>query len=358
MHKFTRLIDQARHHHATDAFCSEIKKLFKVNDERSKQLSLSDALHFQFWAHMCLDSTEIDGEMFNRYNGDDDGEGLYPERMDSPLLTKDNRFKLSEFGLPVLSPIDEKAPLEMTVDAHRGNENRVLKAGHLLGAVIHNKRMDEHGDYKLAKAETISTMCQRTLNAALALCQMDEKEFFDIQVPGVNYSLEWNFAISRWAHAQMPDTVNGRPVFEKGPSKTVDMISLHAVEFARDLNLGVSRSMTEMDHLKSKPFSILERTFSRHNELKLPSWHDLAELYGMEVHDSINEGTPIWPGILMEAEQNNGMLGCLGRRVVADGLAGSLLWGRDIGQGLWFPRGKTWSNPPVKTLEILKYGQL
>ena len=351
MHKFTREIPTS-HRRLTSVGCEEIKKRFKRDDSRSKQITLFNPMWFQFWAHQCLDSTEIDGEKFNRYDGFDNGQGLYPVRMDSPLL-KGGYFKLSKNGLPAMSPVDESKPIELTVDAHRGNENKVLKALHRMGSKIHNKRMDAHGDFDLAKSETIATLNIVTLNESLVLCQMDWNEFFEIQVNGLNLSLEWNFAIARWAHAQMPDTVNDEHIFEKGWSGTVDVESLYTSERARDLNLGVSPAMTDMAHLPSKPHSILERTFARHLELGLPCWQDLADAYDVSPREDVPEGCPIWPGLLMEAEDNDGMLGRLGRRVVADGLAGSLLWSE--GEGVWHPR---WKGAPTSTLEIIKYAEL
>ena len=341
----------------TDQQCDELDSKFVVDDIRSPVITLGNAMWWQFWAHQCLDSVEIDGEMHNRYDGSDNGQGVYPARgRDHPILDKKTGlFRFSDQGLPRLDFADAPDVLpEMTADVHRANENPVLTAFHLMAARIHNKRVYEHRDYELARAETIATLNQITLNEALALLQMDEDEFFDIRVKDFHRSLEWNFAAARWAHPQMPSEVLGRPIFERVPSVNIPVRNLFTgSEMARGLNLGVSEAMTKMHHVGGEP-SIIKRTIQRHNELELPDWDDLATAYRIEPFDIGGiKHCPIWPAILLEAQTyGTGYLGKLGRRVVADGLAGSLRWGSKINQGLWHPR---WAGAPVATLDIIDY---
>ena len=355
-YKFTKLANN-RTAQLTSSACQEIQGQFKIDDKRGN-ISLGNAIWFQFWAHQALDSFEVDGEMFNRYDGMDNGQGVYPARMDSPLLNRDGTFKVSDIGLPYLQLGEKDAlPVEMTVDAHRGNEHRTLKAFHLMAIKLHNVRMAEHGDFEQAKAETVALLNRITMNETEIVTGLTESEILNgIKIADFHLMMEFNFGAARWAHAQMPDTVNGDPIFQKGFSSEIDLIALFKDEKARALNLGVSTAMTQMTHVRT-PHDILERTFSRHAELNLAPYQalELAVNGNSRVKTDVvvPEGCPIWPGILLEAEQTEGdTLGPVGARAVADGVGGSLLWGKGKGLGLWHP---LWRNAPATTVDIIEY---
>lgn len=348
MFKFTRIVANPASKLSTAA-CQLIRDEYKIDDGRSDSISLGNALYFQFYAHQTLDSVEIDGEMFNRYDSLDNGQGIYPARMDSPLLTQDGYFITSEeMGLPFIAGTKK----ELTVDAHRANENMPLKAFHLMAIRLHNKRMDEHGDFKLAKEEVIALTNRITLNETMVVTGLTEKQIFDeVVIKDAHMSLEWNFGFGRWAHAQMPESFNGQHIFTKGASKDVDLVALFEDEMARDLNLGVTTAMTKMDHVMGAK-NILQRTFSRHSELGLPSIQELAAAYRKSLPLDIPQGCPIWPGVLLEAELTQGDgLGPLGARAVADAIAGSLRWAYP-GQGIWHA---LWDGAPSSTVDIIKY---
>lgn len=360
MHKFERLNATVKHR-ATDAECEIIKRQFHVNDEKGT-LSVGHAFYWQFWAHNALDSVKVDGEMFNRYDFNDNGEGIYPVRTGVPLLDGDKKFRMGPYGLPAIAAdgLDTKYA-EIAVDQHRANENPILKAHILMFEKIHNKRIDQHRDYDLAKAETIALMNQMTMNEMTAVTGLDTEEALrDIRIPSFHKMLEFNFAVARWAHAQMPSTVQGRGVFEPAPSISVDMVRLYdGSEKARKLDRGVSPAMTQMAHLPHTPTSdIRDMTFGRHTDLGLAGWGDLVKALKMSKENTLDipDKTLIWAAMLYEAEHNPkvaGGLGPIGARAVADGLAGTLLWG-EPGQGLWH---KQWPNAPMTTLDIVQYAQ-
>lgn len=330
----------ARAHVLTDTACDDLKASFKIDDSKSAVITTGSAFLWQFWAHDVFNTME-DGTA-NLYSGVVDGlDGFYGPKTIRDFTMKDGKFKLPNNDLPVLNfgPLAQLAP-----DLHRANENPVLKAFHLLFSRLHNKRMDAHGDEILARKETMATLTQLFLNEALLVCGMGTQEFFDVTVTGFNQSLEGVFAAGRWAHAQMPETTNGLPVFRHQLAGEVDMIALwDGSEMARELNLGVSTAMTKMTHVVGE-HDIRERTFTQHNKHGLASWADAAKRYRIE--PLVTPDAPIWAGMLMEAEaQGNGLLGPLGRRMVADLIAGSLY--------LAHVRDNPWKGAPRESLDIV-----
>lgn len=332
-----------------DSECEELKQLFAINDDRG-DLFVGNALWFQFSAHSAWDSIEIDGVFHNRYDSLDNGQGIYPQQRDSPLLTRDGYFELSEKGLPLLKTAT--VTKEIAVDTHRANENRFLKAFHLMACKMHNKRMKSHNNYELAKSEVVALLNQITLNELLVLTGMGTADIFvNRPVKLLNESLEWNFAINRWAHAMMPNQIFGEDLFLQGNSIDVDLLALFTKEKGRVLNLGISPAMNGMTHIRGE-HSIIERTIDRHIELNLPSFQDLAQAFNLPCKIKIND-CPIWPGILKEAEEfGNGKLGPVGAVAVSTGIVQSLMWGKAKNEGLWHPK---WKGAPVETIDIIDY---
>lgn len=349
----------------TTSECAAINDTFAIDDELG-DISKGNAFWFQFAIHSSLDSMEPNpktGEVFNRYDGFENGQGIYPERLDSPLLNRNGTFRTSKYGLPSIHSYEtDGKPVELTVDAHRANENQTLKAFHLMAVRLHNVRMAVHSDYEQAKRETIALLNRITLNELEIMTGLDQDEILnDIRIPNFNNSLEFIMAVCRAGHAQMTSTVNQTiPVFNRGPSNEIDLISLFTKEKARILNLGVSKSMTEMSHIRT-PHNILQRTTGRHFQHNLATFRELARLIDPRNGETIaNEletpqGCPIWHGILIEAEKHGtGTLGRIGARAMADGFAASLLWGRDIAEGLWL---QLWDGAPRDTVDIIDYAQ-
>lgn len=365
MHQFKSAINKQNGQGLSYSACEAIKQRAKEDDKRSEHFTIGNAYWFQFWAHQGLDSSGDGNFRVNRYNGLQDGEGIYPTRRDDIILNRDGTFRLSvEGGLPLLTfegndGTDEKTAVEVAPDNHRVNENPVLSAFHLLAIKCHNKRMQEHGDFELAQSETIALMNIVSLNESLILCGMDEKEFFDhIVVKDFHLATEFNFAVARWAHPMMAETVNGRPLFEPMRSQDVNLIAMFdGSEMARDLNFGTSTAMQNMHHLPGDNPSILDRTFARHHELDLPCWQDLCFVYEAELENTPSAkccelGAPIFAGMLFEAEKFDGRPGPVLSRALADGLAGSLMWGKSFAQGLWLP---LWRGAPRSTINIIDY---
>ena len=327
--------------------CNKIKDMFAIDDERSTRSTSGHAFYFQFWAHQWTDSVFKSNEKipFNRYDFDDNGQGVYPIRdLDSSLIDrKTGKFVLHNGGLPTL--VSDNRETETAPDNHRVNENKILSAMHLIAIKLHNKLIDDYEiDYYTAKQRVIAELNRATLHESLHLTGYDEDEFFnDIRIPDMHKTMEFNFALARWAHVQMPDTVNGKHVFDRMErSDSVDIERLFdGAEMARVLNLGVSKAMTEMMHVPS-PTNILDRTFKRNNDLGLINAEQMAKISGFDSANDLVENmpdfknAPLWPFILMEAgfTEPEGQLGPMGARWIADGIAGTLLWGLH-GEGVW-----------------------
>lgn len=354
MIKFHRAIPERSGRPLADVECEEIKDRFKIDNDLDDNISLFNSVSFQSWTHDCLDSfiNPADGERWNRYDGNANAQGIYPARRDSPMLLPNGYFRLSEVGLPYIAGTNP--PVELAADSHRANEHPGLKAFHLFWVLFHNKRMDAHGDFDLAKQETIASKNVMELNELKIVTGFDFDRIFNgIKLKNFHMALEFVLAVARWAHGQMPDTLNGLPIFQKRGSGEVDLHAMLMVEKSRKLNLGVSNAMVNMDHLPTTPHSILERTFARHNEHRLPSGEDLAKALGIRNYNVEPKGCPMFPAMLIEAENHGtGTLGPMGAAAVSDGVAGSFLWGIDIGQGLWHPR---WQNAPDTSQQMLDY---
>lgn len=386
-HQFTSLMPAAQANQTaavtriTHAQCQAINDSLATNDERGN-CSLFTAFWPQFAVHSSLDSEEqADGTVINRYDGLENGQGIYPRRRDALILNRDGTFRLTDGGLPQFTSTDTAGkPIEIVNDAHRGNENRFLKAMHLMACKLHNKRMAVHGNYDLARDETVALLNQITLEQILLITGFTSEQLFNVTIPNFHLTLEFVMAVARWGHAQMPDTVQDEPIFTAGLSTSVS-IALLFEESARKLDFGVSQAMREMNHVRA-PHNILERTSSRHFKHNLATFSQLATRQGRAAdHYSLNQlhetikpigenmtaklgaGCPIFHGILAEADLHNrsrrvtdnmahDQLGPVGARAVADGFAGALAWGRDIGKGLWFP---LWHDAPKTSADIVTY---
>ncbi len=360
MNLFERKI-RSSNHSITDAECEEIKDRFKVDDIRSDKITAGTAFWPQFaFSHMAFNSKKGgNGEMFNLYDFHDDGSGIYPAvGTSSLLLDNDGRFRFaSENGierLPVVTwtnPEGSAAGGELAADMDRANENTVLTAFHRMACKHHNKRMDVHGNYGLAKSETIASMNQISLNEATVITGIEGSDILNqVKVKDFHKSLEFNFQASRPPHALMPETVHDNHLFAKGIMVDVSTL-FDGSTMARGMNLGVTAAMTDIPPVRGEK-SIINRTVDRHNELRLASFDDLCKAYRLPMNIDM-ENCPIWVGMLRESEMfGDGILGPVGARAYADGVAGTLLWARDQHQGLWHPR---WDGAPVATADILDY---
>lgn len=349
--------------------CEKIKNAFAVDDERSERSTSGHAFYFQFWAHQWTDSVFKPNETlpFNRYDFNDNGQGVYPLRgLNSSLIDhKTGKFLLKDGGLPIL--VSDSKESETAPDNHRVNENKILSAFHLMAIKLHNRIIDDYRtSYEETKKRVIACTNRMTLEQSLHLCGMDEDEFFnDIRIKDMHKMAEFNFALARWAHAQMPSTINGKGVFDRTQrSSDVDILKLFdGSEMARVLNLGVSKEMTDMSHIPN-PDSILNMTFGRNNDLGLINAHQMAKISGFDVdaNESFEslpqfKNCPLWPFILLEAglTEPEGQLGPMGARWVADGIASTMLWGLH-GEGVWLD----WHLPQSDTADsvttnIIKY---
>lgn len=306
---------------------------FEVNDERSERISLLEAFLFQLHAHEYVASREVRGKPVNDYNFFADGTtGIYPKAgKNSMLIDPDGRFRLVDGRLPKM----EATNLEITPDEHRGNENRLLSAWHLTVARLHNFCMDQHGEYEKAVDEVTCALNNCYLNAAKDETGIeDTSEFFDVFSSDMHLSLEFAFSIGRWGHVRMPETFGGKKLFDKrNSSDEVPMLAM-ADEKAGKLGLRVAPSMVAGSE-GGKGRSILDHTVKqRHLKHFLVNFNELDRRYRPLSRNQPR--VPIWVGMMMEAE--NDRLGPLGARLVADGIAGTLSWGRDIQKGLWYDR--------------------
>jgi hypothetical protein len=356
-HEFRRLIFPASDR-IDDINFDELVARFKIDDARSEVIPAGTVFLFQFWAHWCFDSFRVDDKFFNRYDAQADGSfGVYPSRNRmSPLIDHGSgKFVLDNGSLPLMVYDGSSGTTEISPDPHRVNDNPPLKAFHLLAAKHHNKRIDAGRDYDTAKAETVATFNHLFLQEGARISGIKPQQILRQKVPGITRSLEFVFAAGRWAHAMIPNTVHGEPLFTHKRAKDVDLHKLFDMsEMARDINLGVSPAMTNMIPVPD-PKSILVRTLSeRHVKLGLPCFQDLARRYHIDIDKAAYPvGMPIWAGILLEAEMDgSGRLGPVGGRVFADALAGTLLWAKNEGAGLYHPR---WNNAPTTTEEIIEY---
>lgn len=358
---FERLLNNSRHVPIIDEQCEQIKADYRVDDVRSSVIPAGDVFVFQqATAHNALDSVITHDEngvatASNRYDYDDNDQGVHPERIDSPLYDPaSKKLRMSDAGLPKLVFGDASKIIEMGADAHRVNENANLKAIHLMVARIYNRRIDEHGDPELAKQEATSLNNYAVLDATKRVTGFETEQILNVprKLKNLFRSLEWNFQLARGAHSQVPENVSDIHVFEKRASASVDIMAMFdGSSMARDLNLGVSEAMTKMTHVQGE-HNIIERTIGRHNEFRLAPWGELARLLGMDTPSEL-ENKPLWYGLLKEAElAGTGRLGPIGAIAVAAGIGGSLMWGRERAQGLWQPR---WPKAPSTSIEIAEY---
>ena len=333
MTPFTRAIPP-RDRRATDDECDRIKAMFRVDDERSGRVSVVEAFVFQFWAHWTFNSKRIGGQMVNAYGFDANGLfGVYPFAGASSIIMADGRFKLEDGHLPTIT----ESNLELTPDQHRGNENRVLTAFHLLLAKLHNSRMDIHGDYDLARTEVVAAFNKAFQYAAMTILNMDEGEFYDIKVDDFHRSLECVFAVARFGHVQMPETFGGKGLFDKAQwSSDVDMRAM-LDEKAGAIGMRVAPAMVSGSE-GGKGRSILDHTVTvRHGEERIGTYQDAARRFGIRSDIDI-DCCPLWAGMMREADMHGGgdQFGPLGRRMIADAVAGTLMWGEPVQQGVWY----------------------
>lgn len=328
---FTRAI-RPRDKRLTDDECDEIRAAFAINDARSERVSAADALSFQFHAHWFVNSgINAQGETVNHYGFDADGAfGVYPQAGAKSILMEEGRFLLEDGHLPTLAHV----AVEITPDLERANENRPLTAFHRLFALTHNARMDVHDDFARARDETVAAFNKAFLHSALHILEMDAREFFEVEIKDFHRSIEFAMAVDRFGHCQMPETLNGKHLFDKiGWSSDVDMPAL-LTERAGMIGLRVSPPMNEnSEGGKGRP--ILFHTITkRHAMHTIPTFQDAAKQ--LRIRSQVPfECCPLWAGILAEAREDR--FGPVGRRLIADGIAGTLQWGRDQRKGCWYP---------------------
>lgn len=315
----------------TDVECDEIKAAFAVNDERGRMSSMSWLL-WQFHAHWVVDSAVADGKAFNRYDFNANGlNGVYPRRGKSAMVIADGKFRLYEGGLPLM--LDDSLKLiEITPDFHRGNENRALGAMHLLAAKLHNKFVDDGFTFNEAQDRVVYAFNNAFLEDALELLDMGRNEFWQIKKRDMHREVGFFFQVGRFAHPMVPDTINGKGIFEKSESsKSVDLKAI-AAEKSGKIGLRVGNAMND-GAVGGMGGSILDLTLSdRHSGVMCPTWGDMAK----SVRARASRDTENWPafaGLMHEAKEDH--FGQIGRRIIADGIAGTLEWGRPERKGLW-----------------------
>lgn len=366
----------------TQAECETLKSEAKTDDKRSAHFTVGNACWFQLFVHMSHDSKGDGTFRANRYNGLQDGQGILPDRDTHVLYNKDGSMRMLGDSLPQLmfdnGPTPK--PVLMAQDGHRANENPILSAMHLMCVRGYNKLLKRYqGDRVEAKAAMVALVNRISLNETLEFLSMTRDELFnEIVIEGFHLSAEFAFALGRWAHPMMPETVNNRPLFDYVPPEDIDLVSLFdGSEMARDFNFGTSPSMIAMDHLPGDNPSILDRTFARHQELGLAPWQSLCAAYGApeDLYSDDNladlpeidrneivvagnpnmhaaKGAPMFYGMCKEAEKHNGRPGEIARRAIGDALGGSLLYGHQHERGLWMD---LWNGAPRSTLEIIDY---
>jgi len=247
---------------------------------------------------------------------------------------------------------------ELAADQSRANENPILTALHRMACLLHNKRCKAYGlgeaAYFKAKADTIALLNWISINECSILTGLSTDDILNnVSIRNFHRSIEFNFQLARIPHAMMPDTVQGHSIFRKGGSISIDVMALFdGSENARMLNWGVSPAMENMINVRGEK-NIINRTVARHNEFKLANWDDAARASKTRHEDIPLKNVVMWPGALMAAEKHGtGLLDPAAARLYADGVAGTLLAGRETNAGLWHER---WNGAPTTTLDIIEY---
>ena len=308
----------------TDDECDALINEFEINDERDDLLNIAEAFAWQFWAHWTFNTVKIGDNFENLYRGTMTGHfGAYPLAGKGSALMKDGRYLLNQGSLPSLQS-DDPALREVTPDEHRNNENRILAAYHLTVARLHNKRMDVHGDYDRAFNEVVASFNKAMMTVAMKMLEMDEREFLKInhRSKKVHLCPEWAFQAGRFGHVQMPETFGKNDLFDKTlRAADVDMKSLLEENSCK---VGVRMSAPMMKNSEGgKGEPILFHTMkTRHNEQQLACWGDVATAYRFKT--DIEPCVPIFYGLLKESK--DGRFGEIGRELLRDGIAGTLLW--------------------------------
>lgn len=353
MHQFHTAFKQGSRR-LSDREVNEVKGNFSINDDRSTRISIADAFAFQFHAHWYVNSRMENGQMVNLYNFNADGLfGAYPTSgKNSVLIDPDGLFRLQDGHLPLLA----NTILEMTPDAHRGNENRVLTAFHLLLAKLHNKRMAIHGDFNKARDEVVCAFNNAFERAAMNIVQMDDEgEFRSVAIKDFHKSFEWTFAVGRFGHVQMPETFGGKGLFDKTEfSSDVDMVGM-TTEMAGKIGMRISPAMHGGSE-GGQGKSILDHTVvARHNIQNVCTFDDAALALRRVVKSEIDvPACPLWAGMMREADMQDTQdtFGPVGRRLIADGISGTLAWGQDIQKGLWYDAP---DDLPLTVADIIAY---
>ena len=364
--RFLRKIKTTKNSYLTSLDIKALREQFKTDDQRGERITVGAALWPQMaFAHQAFDSkiVEFDDagpEAVNRYDFRDNGTGVYGDGDPSAILfDKSGRFKMGPGGdrLPVISWQNADGSIgsgELAADRDRVNENSVLRLLHLYPAKMHNKRIDEGATFEEARADVTATLCLNGLEMAEQFTGKPSSEIINApKFTDMHRDYAFNFGIARLPHSAMPDTVQGEQLqadFRPDPHKLFD-----GSEFARVVNLGTSSAMRAMKVPGGSP-DIVERTSSRHNELRLPCFADLCRAY--RVTDKVATDMPnctIWFGALLACERYGDdphELHPAIAQMYADGVAGTLMWGKPLGLGLW---RKRWAGAPETLAEGLEY---
>lgn len=305
----------------------EIDKLiaeFEINDDRDNLLNLSEAFSYQFWAHWTYNTVQIDDQHENLYRSTMSGHfGAYPMAGKNSAIMNNGYFLLNQTSLPIINS-DIEGLREITPDEHRNNENRVLAAWHLTLARLHNKRMDVHGDYTKAFDEVVASFNKAILKVSLKMLEMNEREFLNLSHRSgkVHLCKEWAFQAARFGHPMMPEKFGNKELFDKTlRAADIDMNSLLS-EDAGKVGLRMAPKMIE-GSMGGTGDSILFKTVkTRHNEQDIACWGDVASSY--KIKTDIDPCVPVFYGMLKESK--DGRFGELGREIIKDGIAGTLLW--------------------------------
>ena len=351
----------------TSEHMEQVRDQFKVSDDRGDTITLGSAFWPQFdFAHQAYSSkiVDVDGkaEAFNEYDFNANGSGVYGNLgAEHVLIRADGKFKTYEGSqLPKMVWTDDTGAekvSELAADAHRVNENPVLRGMHRLAVLFHNKLIDRGMSFEETKANVIATLSVVSVNESTNIT----RKSFNDTINQVKYDdmfkdVAFNFGIARVPHPMMPHTVQGHPLqseYEPNMAKLFD-----GSEMARVVDFGTAGSMRDMK-IPRPPFDIVERTTSRHNELRLPCFSDLCRVYGAKdkVVSDIPECT-IWVGALLACENFSDdphQLHPVVARAYADGVAGTQMWGKSTGEGLWFDRFKGAPDTAAELIEFV-YG--
>jgi len=299
-------------------------------------VSIGSVFFLQLFIHGTQDTVLVDGIRHNRYSGIfNDGFGLYPERMQSPIIDETTgKFHIDkDWGLMHFVHSDKKRKF-VVGDMHRASENHFLSAAHLFVHKLHNRILDEGiaKTYEESKKMTLACIARvccdafvghvgpnvtesHMLNGARRHTRLNLQD----RTPGaIMSSLESALAVMRWAHAMLTSEIKGVHIFtrEVSPADIYmgELMEVPAKAFGHDL----STAMCEMNHIAANKH-IAMLTMGKHAQEPVATFVEVANMLGMtgDIPEGIDETTPLWLGMLIEgAVAGTGVLGDIGGEIV------------------------------------------